>query len=149
MMTWILTILHLEDRLEAAAARLDDRIAAVALNPFGDTMRQCERLMRLNDRKRRLVNMQVLSHRLRCCMKAEEAALLRLLHAGVSYGDLAQALGVSKATAYRRVKCAAAKCVRELEKLGFTPERLRREYADVNAVKTVYDAFCARAAGAG
>ena len=50
MMAWILTILYLDGRLEAAAARLDDRIAAVALNPFGDTMRQCARLVRLNGR---------------------------------------------------------------------------------------------------
>lgn len=149
MMAWILTILYLDGRLEAAAARLDDRIAAVALNPFGDTMRQCARLMRLNDRKRRLVNMQVLSHRLSCCLKEEEAALMRLCLAGVSYGDLARVLGVSKATAYRRVKCAAARCVRELEKLGFGPERLTRDYGDLNAVKTVYNAFSAQAAAAG
>lgn len=148
MMAWILTILYLDGRLEAAAARLDDRIAAVALNPFGDTMRQCARLVRLNDRKRRLVNMQVLSHRLSCCLK-EEAALMRLCLAGVSYGDLARVLGVSKATAYRRVKCAAARCVRELEKLGFGPERLARDYGDLNAVRTVYEAFSARAAAAG
>ena len=115
MMAWILTILYLDGRLEAAAARLDDRIAAVALNPFGDTMRQCARLVRLNDRKRRLVNMQVLSHRLSCCLKEEEAALMRLCLAGVSYGDLARVLGVSRSTVYNRLNKARRRLRGELE----------------------------------
>ena len=72
MNAWVLTVLYIGDKLARAEEITDAKINAVALNPFGETSSQCRKLMKLTDRKRRLVNMQVLSHRLRCCLDEEE-----------------------------------------------------------------------------
>ena len=148
MNAWVLTVLYIGDKLARAEEITDAKINAVALNPFGETSSQCRKLMKLTDRKRRLVNMQVLSHRLRCCLDEEEKELMRMCLEGLSYGDISEVLGLSKATAYRRTKKAADKCEAALEKLGFCRERLENDYADVRAVKSVYDTFVMRAPAA-
>lgn len=124
--------------------RLDERIAAVALNPFGCTEKQYETVCLLTDEKRRVVNMQVLAHRLLCGITEEERALAGLCLKGDSYAEIAAVLGVSKATAYRKVRILMRKAAAVLVDLGFTEERLRVDYADIRLVRRTYRHICQR-----
>ena len=144
MKYWILTILFLGGKLERAADRLDEQMATVALDPFGDTVRQCEKLSVLCDVKRRLVNLHVLSHRLRCDLTDDDVALLRRCMRGESYGEIAAAMKISKATAYRHVKRVIDRCTDVLLALGFDADRMERDYADIRLVAKTRAAFAVR-----
>lgn len=144
MKYWILTVLYLGGKLERAADRLDEQMSTVALNAFGDTLQQYEKLSDLCDVKRRLVNLQVLSHRLRSNMTADDIELMRRCMRGESYGEIAAALKISKATAYRHVKRVIDDCTDALQALGFDFDRMERDYADIWLVVRTRAAFAVR-----
>lgn len=142
MRTWIMTILRMKNVAERAEAVLDRRIDRIALDVTGDTYEKAQSICAAIDCKRRLCNMTVLAHRLECALAPREMCYLKACAFGRSITDMAAEDGVSRATAFRRLKVAIKRAEKVLDGLGFDCERMERDYMSIPVCRRVYR-YCA------
>lgn len=138
MKAWIMTVFRVQPLLEQAVELLEERMSQVALQYKADVQAQAQAILDLTDRKRRLINLAVLGHRLECGLREEQIAYIKAAARGKTCGDLAAEYGVSRTTAHRRTQIALKSAQGILHKLGFDAERFDAEYADIPFVRKVY-----------
>ena len=144
MKFWIMMIVRMQRWLTRAEEQLDAKMTNIALDPAGDTLAQAEKINALSDRKRRLVNLAVLYHRLECALSADAWARVETCAAGETLAAAAAREGVSRTTAFRRQRMAFKKAQAVLDKLGFDADRMRDEYGSIGLCKRVYNACIVR-----
>ena len=138
MKFWIMAIFFLSGRLQSLCEEIEKEIDCLALSLTGDTYKLFETVLRLNDKKIRVINFKVLGGMMKKKLNdVEYAALIRHIR-GESFEDIGQALSMSKSGAARRLQSAIAKCAAVVGALIFTEERLISEYCDIPLIfKTV------------
>ena len=109
MKFWIMMIVRIQRWLTRAEEQLDAKMTNIALDPAGDTLAQAEKINALSDRKRRLVNLAVLYHRLECALSADAWARVETCAAGETLAEAAAREGVSRTTVFRRQRMAFKK----------------------------------------
>lgn len=130
MEIWLLTIFFLRAHLATAARLIEERAEREALNLREDAVRVCERVMSLNDLKRRLINLRVLYDKLKEGLPAEEFNILRA-YAFKGTCGLGQSMGINRMKVLRLVKRAELKGTHLLAALGFDEGRMERDYGAV------------------
>lgn len=144
MKKWILMIFRIGSLLEQLTDRLDRRVERLALDPFGQTARQYERILELIDKKRRLVNLKVMREMLAHELAADDVFLLAKYAFGMSAAQIAELTNRRESTVYKRLRAALTKAEKTLLAAGYDEARLEREYSEFPIVKNTVGLFSRR-----
>lgn len=134
---WILVMLFLRSKLAYAANLYERRAADAALDLKSDVFTVCEKVISLNDMKRRIVNMKVLCDNLKDKLRAEDWALLNR-YVGCGAGAIAVERGESRMRVFRSIKRALGKAARVLSGMGFDCLRMEEDYMDIPLCRQAY-----------
>lgn len=134
---WILTALFLRPKLAYAAKVFEQRAMDEALDLKGDALEVCEKVMELNDVRRRLINLKVICDRIEEAMSKEEYLLLKE-YVTQGTGAIALKAGCTRMRVYRAVKRALYKAVQKLNALGFDSQRMNDDYLSVPLCRQAY-----------
>lgn len=140
MKLYVLIIFRLSDRLEKKIEAMDKKIERIAYDPFGNTVRQYEKILEISDARTRLINLKVMYDLLIRELSGEETLLIARHALGLSSGEIAESLGMNGSTVYKRLCKAIRHAEKVLEKAGFDEKRMERDYGDlpqVTAAKNV------------
>ena len=138
MKTWILLIFRLAQPARRLIDKLQDKIEKIALNPFGRTEVQYERILKLTDKRAAIINLLYL-HRLLCeAIGGEEAAIMELYARGKTGREIGEARGESAMQIFVRLRRAFTKGERALKKEGYDLVRLEKEYCSLNEIRDAY-----------
>lgn len=135
---WVLTMLALENKLEAAAESCTRQAEEAALEQGGDAFSAFEKVIEINDKKRRIVNMKVLCDTVKGSLAPQESELL-VAYVRHTAGELAAALSESRLKVYRDVKRALSKAAKALARIGFKKEELERDYRELALFSRTYN----------
>ncbi len=130
MKYWILLVFRLLTGLDKRIERCDKVIERIALSPFGDTMAQYEEILSQMNKKNKLINLKVMSERIKSALATEDYFLLCKYASGVPVKELSLSFTVKKGALYKRLNKIFVIAERTLAKDGFTEEALEREYAE-------------------
>lgn len=139
MKFWILMIFAVAQPARRMIERINEKIEKIALNPFGVTMKQYEKIEALVDKKSALSNLIVMQERVSSVISRDEAVALQFYSAGRTAKEIGQVKGESPAVVYGKIRSAICKGAKMLEKDGYTQERLEREYLGIAEIKSAYD----------
>jgi len=131
MKEWILSVFFLQNKLKDLAAQIDSEIKIYSLSLTMDTNKLFDKVMQLQDKRRRVVNFKVLYDIMKDNLSASEKTILADSAKGNSFNEIGQKLNVSKSTAARYFKQAIDKCTNVAHSLNFTLERFKKEYGDI------------------
>lgn len=135
---WVLMILALENKLEAVAESCTRQAEEASLALGGDTFSAFEKVIEINDKKRRIVNMKVLCDTIASSLESCETELLKD-YVRRSAGEIAADTGASRSKVYRDIRRACGKAAKAIARLGFKEEEMARDYGEI--------ALCARTYG--
>ena len=134
MKIWVLTIFRLAPKASRLVKSIDERMEKIALDAYGVTSEQYERIINLNEEKIKIINLAILCKM--CSEKLAErdyTAVLRYAK-GESSGEIALDYGVSDGAIRKRIRRALDRCEKILASAGYGEKRLVREYAGVECV---------------
>jgi hypothetical protein len=118
--------------------KLQDKIEKIALNPFGNTELQYERILKLTDKRAAIINLLYL-HRVLCeAIGAEEAAIMELYSRGSTGREIGEARGESAMQIFVRLRRAFTKGARALKKEGYDLARFEKEYCGLDEIRSAY-----------
>lgn len=142
MKNWVLTVSAAAERLAGWMRRIDRRIEGIALDAGGNTARQYEMILDLQDKKVRLINLGVLDG-----MLSRELGggyeLVKEYADGRSLTDIAKLRHVSRSTVYRRVQDALNRGGALLQREGYGEDILRKDYAAIRCVGKIAQRYSA------
>lgn len=134
---WVLTALALENKLEAAAEKCTEEADEASLSLCADTFSAFEKVVGINDKKRRIVNMKVLCDTIENSLDTREAELLKA-YTRFSASVIAEHLGINRLKVYRDIKRACAKAEKALARIGFKKAEMERDYGDLALFARTY-----------
>ena len=131
MKTYVLAIFRLSDRLEKSIDAMDKKIEKIAYNPFGDTIKQYDKILEITDKRMRLINLRVMYELMLRKLDGEETMLIARHALGLSAGEIAESMNMNGSTVYKRLSRALVRAEKILKEAGFDERRMERDYADV------------------
>lgn len=134
MKDWIMLVLAVDPRLDSLTETIDARVETLAATPVLGTMSQIERIMELNDKKIKLINLRVMHDRMCAALSSAEYELIFYYAMGFSVAKLAARRQRSPAYIYRRLLKIFNKCERVLCEMKLDPVRLASDYKDIPLV---------------
>ena len=147
MKTYVLAIFRLSDRLEKSIDAMDKKIEKIAYNPFGDTIKQYDKILEITDKRMRLINLRVMYELMLRKLDGEETMLIARHALGLSAGEIAESMNGS--TVYKRLSRALVRAEKILKEAGFDERRMERDYADVAQLAAAKRLFDRRSAACG
>ena len=149
MKTYVLAIFRLSDRLEKSIDAMDKKIEKIAYNPFGDTIKQYDKILEITDKRMRLINLRVMYELMLRKLDGEETMLIARHALGLSAGEIAESMNMNGSTVYKRLSRALVRAEKILKEAGFDERRMERDYADVAQLAAAKRLFDRRSAGCG
>ena len=134
MKLYVLIIFRLSDRLEKTIEAMDKKIERIAYDPFGNTVRQYEKILEITDVRTRLINLRVMYDLLIRELSGEETLLIARHALGLSSAEIAESLSMKDSTVYKRLRKAIRHAEKTLENAGFDEKRMEREYGNLPQV---------------
>lgn len=138
---WILLLMRMGELPERLCDKIDERIERLALDPFGQTKKQYEKILSLTDVKGRIINLKLMRELLVGGLDPAQTFLLTRYAMGYSAAQLAADLDIKESTMYKRVRTAIGRAAAMLERAGFSESRLDDEYASMPAIKGIMKVF--------
>ena len=138
MKNWIRVIVALNSRLDALTEKIDEEVSLMSTSLYEPTMDLINDIIALNDKKVKLINLRILHDTIKDALLPNEYILLKKVSTGHSFAELAERTGINKGNAYRLFCKCADKAAAALGSLGFTSEKLGKEYNDVPIVRRLY-----------
>ena len=134
MKIWVLTIFRLAPKANRLVKSIDERMEKIALDAFGVTSEQYERIINLNDEKIKIINLAILCKTCRdSIIERDYIAIMRYAR-GESANEIALDSGVSGGAIRKRICRALERCCKSLEQAGFSKSKLDSEYAKIDCV---------------
>ncbi len=147
MKIWILTIFRLAAEVGKQIDSLEKRIEHIAVNPFGITTKQYEKVLSLGDKRNRLINLRVMHEVICDDLTAEERLMLTRYAFGTSAAQLGEVMGYRVGAVYARIKRALAKAKKTLARCGYDEGRMINEYGEFGEVCSVMARLAVRSRG--
>ena len=138
MKNWIRVIVALNSRLDALTEKIDEEVSLMSTSLYEQTMDLINDIIALNDKKVKLINLRILHYTIKDDLLTNEYILLKEVSKVHSFAELAERTGINKGNAYRLFCKYADKAAAAVESLGFTAEKLGKEYNDVPIVRRLY-----------
>ncbi|MBQ8882523.1 MAG: hypothetical protein IJY70_03925 [Clostridia bacterium] len=134
MKIWVLAIFRLAPKASRIIKSIENRVEKIALDAFGITSEQYERIINLNDEKRKIINLAILKRAVEKSVKPRDLDALNRYAFGQSADEISQNSGVGGSAIRKRINRAIIACTEEMEKLGYGASKLEREYSDIPAL---------------
>jgi len=135
MKVWIKAIFLLGNKLGQLADAVQEELEKLSIDLTVETFRAFERMMALENKKRRLCNFKVLKDLLKAQLTADEKQVFKLrLEKSKSFDETADILQLHKSSVVRRFNKGMDKCLDFLNRLTYTEERFKSEYGDVEVI---------------
>lgn len=147
MKIWILAVFRLASGLCRAIEEYDKKIDRIALDPFGVTLKQYEKVIALSDKKRRLINLKVMYMLLKEKLDEHDIYLITKYARGISVAEIAERLEMKQSAVYKRLNRAIAEAEEVLAKSGYDEKRMECEYGEFRAVKSALMSLKSKAKG--
>lgn len=138
MKKWIIIIMQSALQVDRMMERLDILNERAALNFKGKTMDTVNEILAINEKKRKLVNLNVLNGSMLKALNPEQIKMISAYARGRSMMNIGEEMGISKSGVFRKLQIIAEKCANVLKRLGFDERRLEREFGDIFLVKQLY-----------
>ncbi len=124
MKIWILAIFRLAAGLSKTIDDYDKKIERIALNPFGVSLKQYEKVIELSDNKTRIVNMKIMHDLLKNRLDVNEVYLISKYARGISVAEMAERLEMKASSLYKKLNRAVAAAEEVLKKSGYDEVRM-------------------------
>lgn len=137
MENWVLTVIAMEPKLKYAADMYTKRASEAALEMTGDACTAIQRVVEINDMKRRIVNMKVLFDAIKGALSDEELLLLRE-YAVHSAAEIAARQNAARSGIYRKIAKAQKAAVKALSRLKYDKEKMDEDYLSMQLTLRAY-----------
>ena len=139
MKAWIKAIFFLNSKLGNLLDSIQDEMDVLSKNLILETFTLCDKMLKLEDKKRRICNLKVLHSLFKSKLSNIEYNLIKKhLLQGKTFEEISATLTKSKSQLSRDYCKALDKCEEVSIAMTFSEERLEREYKDIILVyKTV------------
>ncbi len=134
MKNWIKVIFALNNRLDALTYSIDEQVDSLSSVLTVPTMKLFDRIIKLNDKKVKIINLRVLHDKMKENLNAKEYCVVSRSSRGVSFADIAKELNVSKGSAYRIYERVINRLTRLLAYYGYDENKFAEDYKDVALV---------------
>ncbi len=151
---WVKTILYVYKYLDSLAEAIDKLVERQALNSFyyysglsedNGVMAVSERIINLIDRKKRLINIKVLTDKsLENCDSEYAQILIERYIDNDKSEEIAFRHGYAMRTYFRKLSQAEEQCASKMSQMGFTSEKLEKYLAGEKWITEIYQAFSSK-----
>lgn len=138
MKNWIRVIFALNNKFDALTYSIDKQVEGMAALLTVPTVDLFDAIIKLNDKKVRIINLRVLHDKMKESLSAKELYVVDGYARGVSLSEMGERLSLGKGGAYRQLLRTIKKLTKILAYYGYTKERLDEEYKDVALVTRTY-----------
>ena len=141
MKIWVLTIFRLAPKASRLIKSIDERMEKIALDAFGVTSEQYERIIKLNDEKIKIINLAILYKICNEQISEREVDAITRYAKGERVSEIAKDYAVSEGAIRKRIRRALPRCAKRIESLGYNEYKLARQYDDIDKVARVKEFF--------
>lgn len=138
MKNWIKVIFALNNKLDAMTYSIDGQVESLSKVTGGNTMELFDSIIKLNDKKVRLINMRVLHDKMKDALSEKEYRVITLAAKGLSFGDIAAECNIGKGHVYRIYNRLIGKLTKVLGLYGYDAEKFNSDYGDVMLISKTY-----------
>lgn len=138
MKNWIRVIFAINGKLDALTYSIDGQVENLSALTTVPTMELFDDIIKLNDKKVRLINLRVLHDKMEEALTSRERYIIVRSSMGYSFGEIADALGLSKGNVYRTYLKTQKKLCKILSSYGYTKEKFERDYEDIALINRTY-----------
>jgi len=139
MKVWIKAIFLLASKLGQLAAAIAEEMDTLSTDITPETFGAFDRMLTLEDRKRRVCNFKVFRDLLRAKLTRDEYELIkRHMLKGETFEEIAASGAYSKSALARKFNQAIDTCIELMQSLTYGEARLLKDYKDIPLIyKTV------------
>ena len=134
MKIWVLTIFRLAPKASRLVKSIEERMEKIALDAFGVTSEQYERIIGLNEEKIKIINLAILCKMCADGIGERDSDIMMRYARGESSSDIAPDYGISDGAIRKRIRRALCRCEKILIGAGYGERKLEREYAQLDCV---------------
>lgn len=138
MKNWIRVIFALNPKLDALTYSIDGQVDSLSSLTTVPTMELFDSIIKLNDRKVRIINLRVLHDKMKAALTQKEYYIITRSALGASFSEIGEELGLSKGYVYRTYLRIIRKLSKLLYSYGYNEEKFSCEYDDVALIKRTY-----------
>lgn len=141
MKNWIKVIFALNSKLDALTYSIDGQVESLSSLITVPTMELFEDIIKLNDKKVRIINLRVLHDKMKEALTSREHFIIMQSSFGASFGEIADSLALSKGHVYRIYLKTVQKLSKILNSYGYNAEKFMSDYKDVALIDRTYKQF--------
>ena len=130
MKFWVMLICLLSNKIERETEMIDKKIMELALDPFADSLKQCEKIASLSNEKITLINLKILFDRIQREIGKEGVDKIMLLRSKPFLRQYCDRNDKDIKAVVAEALAIAKKGVVALEKLSFTQQKLDEDFGD-------------------
>ncbi|MCH5164325.1 MAG: hypothetical protein J1F36_04840 [Clostridiales bacterium] len=138
MKNWIKVIFALNNRLDALTYSIDREVEGMSALLTVPTMELFDSIIKLNDKKVRIINLRVLHDKMKETLSPREYYIIARSSHGASFSEIAEGLGLSKGHVYRLYQRTIQKLTRVLSSYGYTEGKFFDDYNDIVLIARMY-----------
>lgn len=138
MKNWIKVIFALDSKLDALTYSIDSQVDCLSKVIGGDTLELFDNIMRLNDKKVRLINLRVLHDKMKEALSERELIIITQSAKGKPLSEIADMLGLSRSHIYRLHDRAVLRLIKLLRFYGYDNKRFTDDYSDMTLINKMY-----------
>ncbi len=144
MKNWIRVIFALNNKLDALAYSIEGQVDSLSSLTTVPTMELFDDIIKLNDKKVRIINLRVLHDKMKEALSPREHTIIMRSSLGTSFCEIAESIGLSKGHVYRIYLKTIQKLSRILNSYGYTVDKFKSDYQDVALIDRAYKSFSRR-----
>ncbi len=141
MKNWIRVIFALNNKLDALTYSIEGQVDSLSSLTTVPTMELFDDIIKLNDKKVRIINLRVLHDKMKEALTSREHAIIMRSSLGTSFGEIAESIGLSKGHVYRIYLKTIQKLSKILNSYGYTVDKFKSDYKDVAIIDRAYKSF--------
>lgn len=141
MKNWIRVIFALNSKLDALTYSIDGQVDGLSSLTNVPAMELFDSIIRLNDKKVRLINLRVLHDKMKESLTARESYIIERSSRGISFAEIAEELNLTRGYVYRQYMRIMQKLSKLLATYGYNADKFERDYNDILLISRTYKKF--------
>lgn len=138
MKNWIRVIFALNPKLDALTYSIDGQVDSLSSLTSVPTMELFDNIIRLNDKKVKIINLRVLHDKMKEAISEREHYIILHSARGASFGEIADKLSLDKGYVYRVYRKAVQKLTKLLISYGYDKQKFIDDYSDITLINRTY-----------
>lgn len=138
MKNWIKVIFALNSKLDAMTYSIDGQVDSLSSLFNVPTMELYDNIIKLNDKKVRIINLRVLHDKMKEALSEREYYIMTCIARGATFEEIAGRIGLTKGGTYRIYRQIIIKLSKILVAHGYTIDKFAADYGDIALVSRTY-----------